>query len=254
MLREILATDVFKLMLVFARLGAAVMLFPGFGSAMVNARVRLVLALGLAFILLPSLAPHLPPMPAGPLSLFLLIAGEVTIGLFLGILTQVLMVPLDLAGNSIGYAVGLTNVFTFDPISQQQSQALTGFLNMLGMTLVFLTDTHHLMLRALVDTYTLFTPGNPLPMGDFAYSVVHTLDESFVLGIKLAAPLMVFVLTFNTALGLLNRLVPQMQVFFVGLPIQILGGLAILMTCLAPIMYWFLRYVSDGVAAFVAPG
>ncbi len=254
MLRELIATDVFKLLLVFARLGAAMMLLPGFSSTVVNARTRLLLALGIAFLLMPVLGRSLPPAPAGPLSLFLLLGGEVTIGIFLGLMTQILMAPLDLAGTVISNSVGLTNVFTFDPVSRQQSQLLPGFLNLIAVTLVFLTDSHHLMLRALVDSYGLFVPGRPLPMDDFAAALVRTLGESFVLGFKLAAPALVFSLTLNTALALLNRLVPQMQVFFVGLPIQLLGGLAILMLCLPPIMYWFIRNFVDGVGAFLSRG
>ncbi len=251
MLRELLATDVFKLLLVFSRLGAAIMLLPGLGSTLVAVRARLLLALGIAFLLIPTVGRHLPAAPADPLSMFLLIGSEITIGVFFGLITQILMAPLDLAGTSIGFAVGLTNVFTFDPVTQQQSQLLTGFLNLTAITLVFMTDAHHLMLRALVDSYDLFVPGRPLPMGDFAQALVRTLGGSFVMGFRLAAPSLVFALTFNTALALLNRLVPQMQVFFVGMPLQILGGLAILMLCLPPIMYWFIRHFTDGIGAYL---
>ncbi len=252
MLQDILSTDVFKLLLVFARFGAAMMLFPGISSVTVVVRARLLLALAIAFLLLPVLAPHLPPMPRDPMSMFILIGTEVTVGIFLGAVTQILVSPLDLAGNTMGYAIGLTNMFTFDPTTQQQSQLITGFLNLTGITLVFLTDTHHLMLRALVDSYGLFTPGQPLPMDDFATTLLRTLGDSFVMGFKLAAPFLVFSVTFNAGLGLLNRLVPQIPVFFVGLPVQILGGLALLMVCMPPIMYWFLRHFSDGIGAFVA--
>lgn len=254
MLRDLLSTDVYKLLLVFARMGAAVMVFPGLGSSMVLARARLLLAMAISLLLVPTVSALVPAMPPDPLSLVFLVAGEVTVGLFLGLITQTLMAPLDLAGSVIGYSVGITNVFTFDPITQQQSQLLTGFLNLTAITMVFLTDTHHLMLRALVDSYGLFAPGQQLPMGDFAASLVHALGGSFLMGVKLAAPLLVFSLTFNTALGLLNRLVPQIPVFFVGMPVQILGGLAILMICLPPIMLWALRYFHEGIGAFLVPG
>jgi flagellar biosynthesis protein FliR len=254
MLRDLLTTDVYKLLLVFARMGAAIMVFPGLGSSMVLARARLLLAMAISLLLVPTVSPLVPAMPPDPLSLFFLVAGEVTIGMFLGLITQILMSPLDLAGSTIGYAVGITNVFTFDPVTQQQSQLLTGFLNLTAITAVFLTDTHHLMLRALVDSYSLLVPGNPLPVDDFSASLVRVLGESFLMGIKLAAPLLVFSLTFNAALGLLNRLVPQIPVFFVGLPVQIMGGLAILMICLPPMMLWALRYFHEGIGAFLAPG
>jgi flagellar biosynthetic protein FliR len=252
--RELMAADLFKILLVFARIGAALMLLPGFGNVLVSARARLLLALILSLLLEPSLGGRLPPMPADPLSLFLLLAGEVTIGVFFGLVAQILVSPLDLAGSTIGYAVGLTNMFVFDPLSEQQSALLTGFLNLTAINLVFLSNAHHLMFQAMVDSYTLLVPGRPLPTDDFSATLVRTLGEAFVMGFKLSAPLMVFALTFNTALGLLSRLVPQMQVFLVGLPVQILGGLAIFSACLAPILSWFLRHFTDGMTSFLAPG
>jgi flagellar biosynthetic protein FliR len=80
------------------------------------------------------------------------------------------------------------------------------------------------------------------------------LGDSFVVGIQLAAPVLVFALVFNTGLGLVNRLVPQMQVFFVGLPIQVMVGLSVLAIALPAIMLWFLRYFREGIGAFLSSG
>ncbi len=126
-LHDLLTVDIFKFMMLFARIGTAFMLFPGIGSNMVAARSRLVLALTLSFLLVPTLGGQLPLMPPDPLGLFLLLIRETTVGAYLGIVTQVLLTPMDFAGNSIGYAVGLTNMFTFDPITEQQSQLMTSF-------------------------------------------------------------------------------------------------------------------------------
>jgi flagellar biosynthetic protein FliR len=254
MLNELLSTDLFKFLLVFSRLGMAMMLIPGLGGTLIPARARLLLAVSISFLLLPILGPKLPAMPQHPWLMFLLLLGEVTIGLFFGVLTQVLMSALDMAGNFIGYAAGLTNAFVFDPVSESQSQLITGFLNTAAITLVFVTDTHHLMLRAMVDTYGIFTPGQMPPVEDMSVMLVSAAGKSFMVGIQLSAPLVVFSLVFNTGLGMLNRLVPQMQVFFVAMPIQILVGLSILMIALPPIMLWFMRHLTEGIGAFLAPG
>lgn len=254
MLREILATNVYALLLIFVRVGAAMMLFPGFNSSAVPARFRLLLALVTSFLLMPSLAGHLPHIPSDLLPMALLVMGEATVGLFFGVLMQILIMPIDIAGSSIGYSLGLTNMFTSDPVTTEQSQLMTGFLNLIAISLVFVTDSHHLMFRAVVDSYTLFVPGELPPLGDFSQELTRMASDGMVLGFKLAAPTLVFSLTFNTALALLNRLVPQMQVFFVGMPLQILGGVAILSFCLPPIMIWFLRFFSDGLTTFLVPG
>ncbi|HLN24554.1 MAG TPA: flagellar biosynthetic protein FliR [Patescibacteria group bacterium] len=254
MLNELLSTDIFKLMLVFSRLGMAMMLIPGIGGTLIPARARMLLAVVISFLLLPVLGPQLPGMPQDLSRMFLLLLGEVTVGLFFGVLTQILMSSLDLAGNFIGYSAGLTNAFVFDPVSESQSQLITGFLNTAAISLVFVTNTHHLMLRALVDTYGVFTPGQPLPFEDMSVMLVSTAGKSFTVGIQLASPLVVFSLVFNTGLGMLNRLVPQMQVFFVGMPLQIMVGLGILMVSLPAIMFWFMRHLTEGIGVFLAPG
>ena len=251
MLSAMLSADLYKWLMIFARLGAGAMLLPGLSSTMVAVRMRLLFALMLSFVLLPVLGPRLPPPPSQPLALFLLLAGEATIGVFIGVLTQTMLAALDQAGNSLGYAAGLTNMFIFDPISQQQSQLITGFLNLLGITLILASDAHHLMLRALVDSYDLVGPGQPLPGDDLAHTLVRTLSASALMGLRLAAPLLVFSITFNSALALLNRLVPQIQVFFVGLPIQIIGGLVMLMVCLPAIMLLFVDQLVQALGALL---
>ena len=254
MLRELLSTNVFQLFLVFARIGAAMMFLPALGGALVPVRTRLLLALFLALAILPVLSSALPPQPTHPMAMAVLFISEITIGIFFGMITQALMAALELAGNFIGTAVGLTNAFVFDAVSQEQAQLITGFLNTAAITLMLITDTHHLMIRALVDTYSLFTPGQPLPMGDFSSTLTNVVGKSFSVGTQLASPLIIFGVIFNSGLGLLNRLVPQMQVFFVGMPVQIVAGLTTLMFALPAIFVWFMHHLADGVGAFLSTG
>lgn len=251
MLREMLAANLYAWMLIFARIGSSVMFLPGFNSTMVSARVRLFFALILSFLLLPSLSAKLPAAPPSPIGLFLILGGEIAFGIFIGMVVQGLLSALDFAGNAIGYATGLTNMFTADPITEQQSALLTGFLNLVAMTLIFASNTHHLMLHALADSYAIYAPGQSLPADDLAQTLVHTLSASATMGLRLAAPLMVFQVTLNTGLALLNKLVPQMQVFFVGLPIQIFGGLVILMICLPAIMLLYMTQLEQGIGSFL---
>jgi flagellar biosynthetic protein FliR len=251
MLREMLAANLFQWMLIFARIGSGVMFLPGFNSAMVSARIRLLFALILSFVLMPAVSGKLPPAPPSPIGLFLLLGGEIAFGVFIGLVVQGLVSALDFAGNSIGYATGLTNMFTYDPITEQQNALITGFLNLVAMTLIFATNTHYLMLHALVDSYAIYSPGQGLPTGDLAQVLTRTMSSAALMGLRLSAPLMVFSITLNAGLGLLNRLVPNMQVFFVAQPLQILGGLTILMICLPAILLLFVNQLGDGIGSFL---
>ncbi len=250
MLAELLALDTFAFLLVFTRLGAAMMLLPGFGSRLFATRARLLLALALSAVVLPVLAPQLPRLPESPAALVLLLAGEVTIGFFLGMVAQVLLVALNLAGTYIGFQAAMANAFVVDPVAEQQSSILPGFLANLALVLIFTTDLHHLMLRAAIGSYDLFTPGAPLPLGDLANSLTQTLGRAFTLGLQLAGPIMVFGLVFNGGLGLLSRLMPQMQVYFVAMPLQVIIGTLLLLVTLPALMMWFMRFFEEGLLPF----
>jgi flagellar biosynthetic protein FliR len=252
-LGDLLNLDVYRFFLVFTRLGAALMVMPVLGSALVPVRIRLLLGLAFALLLEPLAGPLLPPLPRDLSHLILLVIGEATVGLFIGIIVQALLSAISVAGSFIGFQVGLTNAFSFDPIAQQQSQLLTGFLSNLAMVTIFASDLHHLMLRAMVDSYGLFPPGQALPLGDIAETLSHTITAAFSMGIQLAAPLVVFGLVFYAGLGVLSRLVPQMQVFFVAMPVQTLVGLWLLMVSLPSVMLVYLRWFGDGLLPYVVP-
>jgi flagellar biosynthetic protein FliR len=103
---------------------------------------------------------------------------------------------------------------------------------------------HHLVIAALDDSYTLFHPGEVPLTGDMAALMTRTVAGAFRVGVQLSAPFLVFGLLFNLGLGLLSRLMPQMQVFFVGMPLSIMLGLLILVLALATMMGTYLDSVE----------
>ncbi len=253
MLTELLQLDVFRFFLIFTRIGAALMLFPGLGGSLVSTRVRLLLALSVSFVMLPVVSQVLPGVPKSVGGMVLAVFGEAVVGVFLGTVIMFIMSALNMAGSMIGYQTGLTNAFSFDPISQQQSQLLTGFLSNIGLVAVFATDLHHLMFLAVIESYALFPPGAPLQFGDYAETLGHMATESFKVGTQFAAPLVVFGLVFYTGLGLLSRLVPQLQVFFISTPVQVMVGMWLFMATLPLIITLFLRYFESGLMPYVQP-
>lgn len=251
MLNEILTLDIYRFFMIFSRLGAALMLFPAFGGRLVAVNMRLLFALALSLLLLPVVGTIFPPLPRHVGGLILLIGSEVMIGLYLGVVTQMLMSSLNVAGTFIGFQIGLTNAFSFDAVAEQQSSTLTALLSNIALMALLATDMHHLMLRALADSYATFTPGQPLPLDDFSETLGHLMSASFGFGIQVAAPILAFGLIFNVGLGLLSRLAPQIQVFFVGLPLQVIAGLWMLMVALPIMILTFLRWFEAGLIPFV---
>ena len=232
-------------MLVFARIGTMVMLLPGLGEMSVPVRVRLTVALILAAVLLPlhRNAYVLDLKAFGPVVLMLV--EELVIGAVLGLTARLTISALQVAGSVVAQQLGLGFVTAVDPTQGQQGLILGNFLTMLGLTLVFAADLHHLVIAALNDSYTLFRPGELPIVGDVAALTTRTVANAFRIGIQLSAPFLVFGLLFNLGLGVLSRLMPQMQVFFVGMPLSILVGFLILILVLGAMMIAFLGSVES---------
>jgi len=238
--------------LVFARIGTMVMLLPGLGEMSVPPRVRLAVALVLTAVILPLHRPsyQLDLTAFGPLMITL--GQELLVGAVLGLIARMTISALQVAGSVIAQQLGLGFVTAIDPTQGQQAVLVGNFLTILGITMVFAADLHHLVIAALNDSYALFKPGEVPIMGDVASMLTRMVTSAFRIGIQLAAPFLVFGILFNLGLGLLSRLMPQMQVFFIGLPLSILGGFLILFLIVGAMMMMFLGYV-EGVLVLLAP-
>ena len=239
-------------LLVFARTGTMVMLLPGLGEQNISARMRLTIALILAAVLLP-LHRTAYQIDTGALApTIVLLVEEIFIGAVLGLTARLTISALDVAGSVIAQQLGLGFVTAIDPTQGEQGAILGNFLTMLGITLFFATDMHHLVIAALNDSYSLFAPGELPASGDVAALVTKTVSGAFRIGIQLSAPFLAFGLLFNLGLGVLSRLMPQMQVFFVALPASILIGFLFLVLVLGAMMGLFLDY-AGGVLHELAP-
>jgi flagellar biosynthetic protein FliR len=149
---------------------------------------------------------------------------------------------LQVAGSIIAQQMGLGFVTSVDPTQGQQGLLIGNFLTLLGVTMLFATDSHHLVIAALDDSYKVFAPGETMSSGDVASLATTAFTAAFRIGLQLSAPFLVFGLVFNIGLGVLARLMPQMQVYFVGVPLSIFAGFLILALVLAAMMGTFMDY------------
>src|SRR5437870_4631480 len=239
-------------MLVFARIGAMVMLLPGLGESNIPVRIKLAIALVLTLVILPlhRAAYQIDLQSLTPL--LVLMVHEIVIGVVLGATARVTLAALQVAGSVITQQLGLGFVTAVDPTQGQQGILIGNFLTILGVTLLFATDSHHLVIAALNDSYRIFSPGEIVGSGDVAALATRAFAAAFKLGLQLSAPFLVFGLVFNIGLGVLARLMPQMQVYFVGVPLSILVGFVILALVINAIMGTYLDYFI-GVMQQLAP-
>src|SRR5215217_7950947 len=161
-------------MLVFARVGAMVMLLPGLGESNIPVRIKLAIALVLTLVILPlhRAAYHIDMQSIAPL--LVLMVHEIIIGVVLGATARVTLGALQVAGSVIAQQMGLGFVTAVDPTQGQQGLLIGNFLTLLGVTLIFATDLHHLVIAGLHDSYRLFQPGEVPASGDIAMLVTRT--------------------------------------------------------------------------------
>jgi flagellar biosynthetic protein FliR len=254
MLGSLLVEDVFAFLLVFTRLGSALMIMPGIGDGIVPPRVRLFLALMIALSVTPLLSPALPGMPESAIVLFVLLFGEIVIGLLLGLLARLLVTAMDVAGVIVSFSMSLANAQAFNPAMASQGSLIGGLLTMLALVLIFVADLHHLMIMAIVDSYSLFPAGEIPPMGDAADLMARSVARAFVIGGKIAAPFIAIGLVFYLGMGLLARLMPQVQIFFIAIPIQIMLGLLVMMATLSAIMLYWMEEFQSTYVGLLTPG
>jgi flagellar biosynthetic protein FliR len=179
---------------------------------------------------------------------------EVVIGLVLGITARLAVSALQTAGFVVAQQLGLGFVTAVDPTQDQQGVLVGNFLAVLGVTLIFATNMHHLVIEAMNDSYAIFKPGEMPLTGDVAKHITTIVAASFRIGIQLAAPFIAFGLLFNVGLGVLSRLMPQMQVFFIGLPLSILLGLLLLVMVLGAMMGTFTSFLHDVLSQLAPTG
>jgi flagellar biosynthesis protein FliR len=222
-----LPVQVFGAGLVFARVGAFAVLLPGVGETAVPARIRLAFALVLSLLMYPVVRAGLPPVPDTVGALAGHIGLEIAVGLALGALLRMFLGALAVAGEIISLQTTLSFAQTTNPLQAQPTASVSAFLAILALTLVFTTDLHQMFIGAIAHSYRLFPPGRPLRIVDFATLATQTFGATFALGLQLSAPVMVFALVFNVALGLIARIMPQFQVFFAATPLTLLLGLSV---------------------------
>lgn len=248
---QLFTLEIYAFMTIFLRVGSAILVMPGFMTSYVSTRIRLSVALALTLVLLPLLSTRLPVPPADFGSFLTTCIFEITYGLFMGLCMQFLYAALSLVGNFAGQAIGFSNAQMFDPTFQTQSIVLESFLSIIALTVIFITDLHHLMISAIVDSYVLFPVGSDLPIDNFAEFLSKSLNNSFIMGFKIASPFIAFTIIFYSGMGLLSRLMPQLNIFFLSLPLQIYLGLGLLFMTVPIIIVWFTRYYENGLMKFV---
>ncbi len=237
--------------LIFCRIGACFMLMPGFASSRLPMQVRLFLALSFSLALLPLLeAPVAAAMAGARLpDVLLAIAGELATGGIIGLLARIFVLSFQTlttaAAQSIGLAMPAGMAVEDEPMPE-----LTMLMSLGAVVMIFVTGQHWEMIKALVDSYTRIPPRQAMNAGAILTQAVDQLGATFLLALRLASPFLIYSVVMNFAVGITNKLTPQIPVFFIATPFMTMGGLLLLYLVADDMLVMF----SDAFAAWLRGG
>jgi flagellar biosynthetic protein FliR len=242
----------FGFMLVVARVGTTLLTGPALGETEIPATVRIGLTVVLAALVFPLLMGSLPRPPESIPTLISLLGIEIIVGAWLGFMARVLVAALAMAGNIISLMIGLSSVLQIDPSLSTQVSALQRMLTLAAIALLFASGLYVLPIQAVIGSYELIPPGSVFDAAGAAQLVTLAVTNSFGLALRLAAPFVITCLVWQAAMGFVSRLVPNIQVYVISAPAQILAGLALFSAAIAVI---FANWAAGMQQAFSAlPG
>lgn len=250
-LNHLVAGQIYTFILVFTRVGAALMIMPALGDSFVSPRIRLLFALALSVVVTPVLEPLVPDVTVIGNGFLLMVCMEVVIGLFIGTMARILISTLDTAGMLISMQMGLANAQVFNPGMATQGSIVGAVLSVTGVLLLFVTDLHHILIYAVFDSYQSFPPGHLPAAEGMSQMITMTVAKSFAVGVQLAMPFIVVAMMSYVGMGVLARVMPQIQVFIFAMPIQILLGLVTFLLVSSVLFLAWLQYFQDGMMFFL---
>ncbi len=233
------------LFFIFLRIGAIVLTAPVFDSPTIPVLFKAGLAFAVSLLLVPILNLEAVSYQPGLIPFLIGAAGEVIMGLVIGIMIRLVFAGVVLAGQLVGYQMGLAMANIMDPSTSEQVPLLGQFNNLLAMLILLASDAHHLFVKSLVLSFQIVPPYGFHFGSGVMDQVVNFGGEMFVIAIKLGAPLIAVLLLMSVAFGLAARAVPQMNIFFVAAPLKIMVGL-LFMAISLPYMATFMAALMGG--------
>ncbi|PLW78830.1 flagellar biosynthetic protein FliR [Cohaesibacter celericrescens] len=251
MLFDVLPQTAYIFILIFSRIGTLFMLMPGFSERAVSVRMRLILAVMVTLVFFPMVSSNYGSIPVTLVGIVAAMVKEMLIAAVLGLSVKFIMAALQIASTIIAFQLGLSFAMGPDPSTGQQTVQLNTFMSTLAITLIFVTNLHYLMIAAMYDSYEMFPVNQMLPLGDIAEYATQILGDAFIVGLKLSSPFIAYGLVFYFGLGLLSRLMPQLQVFFIAMPANILVGTVLFMMLLVSMMSWYMGHIEAVLGRFI---
>lgn len=213
----------------FCRIGGCFMVLPGISTARVSLRIRLFLSIAISIAIIPLMWDQIyAATRVGNSAYVVLIASETFIGVTLGLIARYITLGLQFSGAALSASIGF-NAAPSGAILQNEPQgAITNLITVSAIVLLFISDFHHLVIQTIVNSYDFMPIGTGFEVRMALVTLTDTLGETFLLMLRLASPFIVYGLIFNLAIGMVNKLAPQIPIYFISIPFILAGGLLLI--------------------------
>jgi flagellar biosynthetic protein FliR len=236
--------------LIFCRIGMCLVILPAFSSPRIPVMTRVFLAGSISL----ALAPLIFDMVRGAIQnrsdteKIGFVFSELVIGGTIGGLARIFFSAIESAAQAISSLAGLTGVFNQEVASDETGTPLTSLMSLSAATLILASDLHLQMFNGLLNSYFTFPPETPLENVVDLTRILQVFTASFYILLQICAPFVLFALIFNLALGLLNKLVPNIPVYFIASPFTAAGGLALMHILIKPTLTLFMASFAGWLA------
>ena len=233
--------------LIFCRIGACLMVVPGFSSARVSPSIRLFIAMAISLALSPMLLAQVQPIvgDANAARVLFLIVAEIMIGVVIGLIGRVFVAALQTMGNFAAMSMNLSGMAGAPIDDSEPVPALVNLMTLTAIAMIFIAGLHWQIIEGLVASYTAVPPAMIIDAQDMLIQLTDALREAFILALRIASPFVFYAVVVNLALGLINKLTPQIPVYFIAMPFVIAGGLFLLMFVFGEMMGIFVDQLSQ---------
>ncbi|KQS90950.1 MULTISPECIES: flagellar biosynthetic protein FliR [unclassified Rhizobium] len=231
---------VLALFAAFCRIGACLMVMPGFSTARVSVQIRLFVAVAVSMAILPIMWNEIYPQVSGKGHTYIyIIATETVIGSVIGLIARYYVLGLQFAGTVITMMMGFNAPPANDVLEDTPENQLTNLISFTGLMLLFMLDFHHVILASIVDSYKAMPLGIGFDQQGVLITLTNALETTFYIMLRLASPFLIYGLLFNVAIGMVNKLAPQIPLYFISLPYLIMGGMFLLYLGIASMLKLF---------------
>jgi flagellar biosynthetic protein FliR len=218
--------DFILLVFIFIRIGIIFAIVPFFNAEVIPRRVTAIIAFFLSLVLMPVVPPvQVRVEDLNVLVLVFILIHEMLIGMCLGLAVDVIFAGVQIAGELIGFQMGFSIANVVDPMTGVNAPITSNVLYMTAFLLFFSFGGHHLLIKALVETFQIIPIGESFAHRGYIMSVLTYAGQMFVIGVKVAAPIVGILFLINISFAVIARALPQMNVFLMAFPLTIAVGL-----------------------------